>query len=156
MIYNQYITVSLYKGAQHGLKGQVVLVPSDLTKVTTNLPRATSNSQIITLALKRRLSNKHAVHKQCIRPQYVNNAIKYLKTHSPLYSDVTIKESWESDSARSNGYFWTSVVQNPLLKESQKPVVSLSTNKQNTGAKSQEDDDLITDSEDEPDNQIRA
>lgn len=58
--------VALHKGAQHGLNGKVVLVPSDITKGTNNLPRLTSDSQIITLSLNRRLSDKHSGHKQCI------------------------------------------------------------------------------------------
>ena len=42
--------VSLPKGAQHGLKGQVVLVPADLNRITLSFPRPSSQSQIIALA----------------------------------------------------------------------------------------------------------
>ena len=38
-----------------GLKGQCVLVPADLKKVQTTLPRSCNDEHIITLALKRRL-----------------------------------------------------------------------------------------------------
>lgn len=80
--------IALHTGAQHKLSGQVVLVPTDLSKVTTSLPRNMASAQIVTLALKRRLSDKHPYHQQLIRPSYVNEALSYLKTHSPLYSQV--------------------------------------------------------------------
>ncbi|XP_060599942.1 uncharacterized protein LOC132753479 [Ruditapes philippinarum] len=56
--------ITLHTGAQHKLSGQVVLVPSDLSKVTTSLPRNIASAQIITLALKRRLFDKHPYHQQ--------------------------------------------------------------------------------------------
>lgn len=43
--------VSKPRGAQHGIKGSVVLVPADLSKITTALPRTFSSSGWITLAL---------------------------------------------------------------------------------------------------------
>ena len=50
--------VARHKGAQHGLKGQVVLIPSDLTKIQSVLPRSCNEDHLISLALKRRLSDK--------------------------------------------------------------------------------------------------
>ena len=66
--------VSLPKGAQHGLKGQVVLVPSNTEHITAALPRQTSEAQIIHLNLKRRLSDETAYSRQYIRPYHVNRA----------------------------------------------------------------------------------
>ena len=45
--------VAKIKGAQHGLKGQCVLVPADLKKVQTILPRSCNEEYLISLALKR-------------------------------------------------------------------------------------------------------
>ena len=53
--------VARHKGAQHGLKGQVVLVPTDLKKIQSVLPRSTNNGHIISLALKRILTDKKSV-----------------------------------------------------------------------------------------------
>ena len=39
--------------AQHGLKGQCVLVPTDLQKIQTILPRSCDEEYLISLALKR-------------------------------------------------------------------------------------------------------
>ena len=44
--------VARHKGAQHGLKGQVILVPSDLTKIQKVLPRSCDEGHLISLALK--------------------------------------------------------------------------------------------------------
>ena len=46
-------TVSKTKGAQHGFKGQCVLVPTDLKKVQTILLRTCDDEYLISLALKR-------------------------------------------------------------------------------------------------------
>ena len=66
------------KGAQHGLKGQCVLVPTDLKKVQTILPRLCDEEYFISLALKRRLSDKSAVNKQQTRPAFVTRALAKL------------------------------------------------------------------------------
>ncbi|KAH3869596.1 hypothetical protein DPMN_032765 [Dreissena polymorpha] len=99
----------LHTGAQHKISGQVVLVTADLSKVTASLPRNTACAQIINLALKRRLSDKYPYHKQIIRPQYVNEAVSYLKSHSPLYSQVQVNSHWEQDSAANTSQLWSAV-----------------------------------------------
>ena len=70
--------VAKAKGAQHGLKGQCVLVPADLKKIQTILPRSCDEEYFISLALKRRLSDKSAFNKQQIRPVFVNRALAKL------------------------------------------------------------------------------
>ena len=44
--------VTKTKGAQYGLKGQCVLVPTDLEKIQTILPRSCDEEYLISLALK--------------------------------------------------------------------------------------------------------
>ena len=84
--------VGKVKGAQHGLKGQCVLVPADLTKVTTILPRICDDRYLISLALKRRLTGRSNVNQQNIRPACVNAALKKLIETNPLYADVSIDQ----------------------------------------------------------------
>ena len=48
-------TVAKTKGAQHGLKGQSVLVSTDLEKTQTILPRSCDEEHLISVALKRPL-----------------------------------------------------------------------------------------------------
>ena len=45
--------VAKTKGAQDGLKGQCVLVPTDLKEIQTILPRSCDEEYLISLALKR-------------------------------------------------------------------------------------------------------
>ena len=45
--------VAKTKGAQHGLKGQCILVPTDLKNIQTILPRSCNEEYLISLALKR-------------------------------------------------------------------------------------------------------
>ena len=105
--------VSLYTGAQRSIRGQVVLVPTDISKVTNSLPRLTSESQIVTLALKRRLSDKHAFHRHFIRPSYVNESLKYLKNNSQFYSDIEINHEWETVSEQQNEEMWSAATNEP-------------------------------------------
>ena len=53
--------VARVKGAQHGLKGQCVLVPTDLRKVKSVLPRSCDETYLVSLALKCRLTDKSSV-----------------------------------------------------------------------------------------------
>ena len=98
--------VAMPRGAQHGIKGQVVLVPADLNKITTALPRSTAESQIISLALKRRLSDKSHVLKQYIRPEKVTEALNYLKKENKCYSDIAFDSNWETKSKENNPELW--------------------------------------------------
>ena len=58
--------VPKHKGAQQGLKGQCVMVPANLKKIQTVLPRSCSDEYLISLALKRRLTDTSVVNKQNI------------------------------------------------------------------------------------------
>ena len=128
-------------GAQTAIKGQVVLVPADISKVTTSLPRPTTHSQIITLALKRRLCDKHSFHQQFIRPQNVNTALQYLKAHSPFYVDVTVNETWENFTTQQTPEFTL-----PSALQQQNKCSDFSKEDPNV-----RNDDPILDSEDEVD-----
>ena len=95
-----------HKGAQFGLKGQCVLVPTDLKKVEANLPRACNENCVIPLVLKRRLSDKSYHSKQNIRPTKVNKALDKLKEINPFYQTVHIDNSWEKVSKESDPELW--------------------------------------------------
>ena len=99
--------VAKHKGAQHGLKGQCVLVPTDLKKIQTVLPRTCDENYLISLALKRRLSDTSTVNKQHIRPAFVNRALAKLVEVNPFYKDVRIADSWEDESEQNDSKLWT-------------------------------------------------
>lgn len=73
------------------------------------MPRPTSESNIITIALKRRLSDTHIVQKEYVRPDMVNAALHTLKKINPLYKDVKINESWNTVSELDNPELWKAV-----------------------------------------------
>ena len=98
--------VSRQKGAQEGLKGQVVLVPTDLKRITQILPRSCNDGHLITIALKRRLSDKGSYKEQHIRPAVVNKALDYLIKMNHLYTNVTISNNWEKLSESSDPELW--------------------------------------------------
>ena len=98
--------VAKQKSSQDGLKGQCVLVPTDLTKIQTELPRVCDDNNIISLALKRRLSDKGSVHKQNINPNNVNKALEKLIEINPFYADVRIDESWANVSKDNDPETW--------------------------------------------------
>ena len=98
--------VAKTRGAQHGLKGQCVLVPTDLKKIQTILPRSCDENYLISLALKRRLSDKSAVNKQHVRPAAVNRALKKLTEINPFYKDVSIDNEWADVSEQSDPELW--------------------------------------------------
>ncbi len=105
------------RGAQHGIKGQAVLVPADLSKVSTSLPRATPDGQFIALALKRRLSDRHDVCKQFIRPAVVNDALAYLRQNNKYYADVAVNSEWEETSAHHDQQLWSALTGQPLANQ---------------------------------------
>lgn len=89
--------VNLPTGAQKGIKGAVVNVPGDLSKVTSVLPRAVSDSGLVTLKLKRKLSYQKHVLRQTIRPEAIMTALAFLKSHDPLYTKISINPEWMND-----------------------------------------------------------
>ena len=77
--------VSKVRVAQHSLKGQCVLVPADLKKIQTVLPRSCDDGYKMLLALKRCLSDKSVVNKQHIRPSLVHKSLERLVKINPVY-----------------------------------------------------------------------
>ena len=61
---------------------------------------------MISLALKRRFTDKSVVNKQQIRPALVNTALKKLAQINPFYSNITIHNEWEDLSEQSDPIFW--------------------------------------------------
>ena len=82
--------VAKTKDAQHGHEGQCVLVPADLKKIQTILPRSCNEEYLISIALKCRLTGKSVVNKQHIRPALVNVALQKLTKINPFYSNIIL------------------------------------------------------------------
>ena len=104
--------VGKQKGAQHSLKGQYVLVPANLKKIqrtTSTLPRTCNDETVISLALKRRLSDTNYLNKQNIRPILVNKALEKLVEINPFYHNVRIDDSWATVSQETDPLLWSAL-----------------------------------------------
>ena len=82
-------------GKQHCIHGPAVNVPSKLDSVCELLPRLPSESELVPLKLKRKLSYKGH---NFVRPEKVIGALRWLKDNNPLYKDVAINDNWVQDS----------------------------------------------------------
>ena len=129
--------VAKHKGAQSGLKGQVTLVPADLKKIQSVLPRNTTDENLIAIALKRRLTDKSEIHRQNVRPAAIISALEKCCEINPLYKQVTLSNDWEKNSANTDPELWK------LLTED-----VLDVNTENT-TEDNDADNSETDSEDE-------
>ena len=129
--------VAKHKGAQSGLKGQVTLVPADLKKIQSVLPRNTTDENLIAIALKRRLTDKSEIHRQNVRPAAIISALEKCCEINPLYKQVTLSNDWENNSANTDPELWK------LLTED-----VLDVNTENT-TEDNDADNSETDSEDE-------
>ena len=109
-------TVAKTKGAQHGFKGQCVLVPTDLKKVQTILLRTCYDEYLISLALKRWLTNKSTVNKQQIWPALVSKEVEKLTKINPLYGNIAIGNDWENLTEQSDPELWK-LLTNKTAKE---------------------------------------
>ena len=86
--------VGLPRGQQHGIHGPAVNVPAKLDFVCEQFPRLPSESQIVSMKLKRKMTYKSHYLYDYVRPEKVLAALKWLKLHNPLYADIAINETW--------------------------------------------------------------
>lgn len=88
------------RGGQLNLKGNIVNVPADVNTTVKLLPRMFDNTGTLPVKLKRKLSYKHVVAFEKIRPNKVFEAARWLIDNSALFRS----EGVEVDSAWLNGY----------------------------------------------------
>ena len=80
------------------------------------LPRSCNEEYLISLALKRRLTDKSAVNKQHIHPAAVNRALKKLTEINPFYKDVTVDSEWKDLSEQSDPELWRLLTDKKVLQ----------------------------------------
>ena len=99
--------VPKHKGAQYGLKGQCVLVRAKITKIQSILPRTCNDEFLISLALKRRLTDLSSVTKMNIRPALVRRGLEKLIEVNHHYNNINSNLSWENDSQENDPQLWS-------------------------------------------------
>ena len=90
-------------------KGPAVNVPTDLKPVCRILPRLPSQTQLVTMKLKRKLCYKTHHYQGYVRPDKVMTALRWLKTNNPLYAAIDINDSWLEDDPTDDAELWTAL-----------------------------------------------
>lgn len=87
------------RGGQLCMKGNVVNVPADVNKTVRVLPRTLNDNETVFVKLKRKISYKHCVAQEMIRPNHVIDAVKLL-TKSTLFKSegISIDPHWSVDN----------------------------------------------------------
>ena len=78
------------KGQQRKVKGAICNVPVECDETCKVLPRPPERSGIIMLKLKRKLEFRGHVYFQAVRPQFILDALNWLKFNNSLYNNITI------------------------------------------------------------------
>lgn len=101
--------MSLSRGKQLGICGAMVNVPSNVKACVDSLPRPLNEAGLVPLKLKRKVSYKGYVWHQFIRPHIIRSALKLLIHINPLYSGVTLNESWTQESRQLDPETWNAL-----------------------------------------------
>ena len=93
----------LPRGGQLNLKGNIVNVPADVNATVRQLPRLMDNLETIPVKLKRKLSYKHCVAFEQIRPVKILEAARWLVQNSQLFKNegIEVNNCW-LDSAEAS------------------------------------------------------
>ena len=106
--------VALPSGKQHCIHGPAVNVPSKLGSVCELLPRLPSETELVPLKLKRKLSYKGHYLYDFVRPDKVIGALRWLKDNNPLYKDVAMNDNWVQDSLANNSDLFTGLTEESM------------------------------------------
>ena len=82
--------VVMPKGQQKKIKGAICNVPVECDQTCNELPCSPERSGIIMLKLKRKLQIKGHVYFQAVRPELIQQALKWLKADNPLYKNIVL------------------------------------------------------------------
>ena len=113
--------VALPSGKQRCIHGPAVNVPSKLDSVCTVLPRLPSQSELIPLKLKRKLAYKGHYLYDYITPDKILTALRWLKTHNPLYADIEIDEEWVHNAESNDLELYTHLVNSSDIELANEP-----------------------------------
>ena len=78
--------VALPSGKQRSIHSPAVNVPSKVDTICNILPRLPSQTELVPLKLKRKLSYRGHYMYDYVTPQKPVIALKFLKVNNPLYS----------------------------------------------------------------------
>ena len=80
--------VALPSGKQRSIHGPAVNVPYKVDTICDMLPRLPSQSELVPLKLKRKLTYRGHYLYDYVTPQKLLEALRFLKANNPLYVDI--------------------------------------------------------------------
>nr|DAA01286.1 TPA_exp: replicase/helicase/endonuclease [Danio rerio] len=89
--------LALPKGQQRAIKGAVISVASDVESTVNNLPRPRSESQLLTVKLKRRLCYQGHYQFQTMNMHKVLSALQKLKQIHSEYNNIVINKELSAE-----------------------------------------------------------
>lgn len=105
--------VALPSGKHRCIHGPAVNVPSKLDSICTMLPRLPSQSELIALKLKRKLTYRSHYMYNYISPERAMKALVWLKNNKPLYANININDNWLEDSLSNDADLFAALVKQP-------------------------------------------
>ena len=89
-----------------------------------------SQSELIPLKLKRKLSYKRHYMYDYVTPEKILNALRWLKLHNPLYANVEINEQWllDDDHDSYNGLINNTDSESPISFDITEVVINVNIN----------------------------
>ena len=101
--------VALPSGRHHCVHGPAVNIPTNLDPVCSLLPRLPSQTQILSMKLKRKLCYRRYYMYDYVRPDKIMAALQWLKQHNPLYKDIIVHRDWEQKAAGDDQELWNAL-----------------------------------------------
>ena len=86
---------------------------SEVDTLCNKLPRLPSQSELIPLKLKRKLSYKGHYLYDYVTPERLLNALRYLKSNNHYYKDITINDNWITHILEDDEDLMSSLIDNP-------------------------------------------
>ena len=117
--------VALACGGQKAIHGNCVNVPSKLDGICSLLPRIPEESQMVPLKIKRRLGYDKSYISSYVRPHKVNDAIRYLLVHNPLYRNCQYEEHWQVQWQNNEPELWSAMTQCENNQADETPIPSM-------------------------------
>ena len=105
--------VALPSGKQRCIHGPAVNVPSKLDSVCTMLPRLPSQTELLPLKFKRKLSYKGHYMYDFVTPEKLTNALRWLKINNPLYADIEVNDDWLEQALASDEDLFSGLIEQP-------------------------------------------
>ena len=119
--------VALPSGKQKCILGPAVNVPSNLKSIYTILPRLPSQTELIPLKLKRKLSYRGHYMYNYIRPEHIFNALRWLKVNNTIYSDIQVNDNWLTETLDNDSDLVDCLLEQPEISNTEDTLVTCST-----------------------------